>query len=402
MDYILDLLRRIEQGVSDIVVAIVYLLIAFLVAFIVKRIVSKILDKSGAEEFLAKTGIKDEKTGKSTDFIGKLAFLVTFLVFLPAVLVKLGMSTVAAQITGVISRIIGFLPNLLAAGVILYIGIYVAKVVKQLVKALLNRVGLDKLQKKLGVETKEDQNTFTGVLSGAVYVLILIPVIIAALQTLGINAISGPATTILSQVFGYLPKVFVAIILMIVGYQLSKILTGIIENILVSVGTDKLSEKVYSKKVSFSLSKVISQIVRWFILIVFFIEAVKILQLSVITNIGVNILGYLPAIISAIVILGGGILLSSWVEGLIIKHSPKNKTIAFVSKIAIIILAAFMTLSQLGLAQTIVNQAFTIMLLGLAVAFAIAFGVGGRTFAANSLAKLEKKLDNEADSEEDK
>jgi hypothetical protein len=279
---------------------------------------------------------------------------------------------------------------LLAAGIILYIGVYVAKVIKQLVKALLDRIGLDKLQKKLGVEAVQDQNTFAGVLAGIIYTIILIPVIIAALQVLGIDAISAPATTILAQIFGLLPNIFVAIILFIVGYQLAKILAPIVESLLASVGVDKISEGVSQEKesciIKFPVSKVAGQIVRWLIMIIFFVEAANLLKLDIITNIGAAILGYLPSVISAVIILGGGMILASWLERLIINHYPKYKTLALITKIVIIILAAFMTLSQLGFAQNIVSLSFVIILSGaVSIAFAIAFGIGGRTFAANCL-----------------
>ncbi|WP_237150872.1 hypothetical protein [Planococcus plakortidis] len=64
-------------------------------------------------------------------------------------------------------------------------------------------------------------------------------------------------------------------------------------------------------------------------------------------------------------------------------------------KYAIFIIAIFMTLDQLNFASNIVNLAFLFIIAGLAVAFAIAFGIGGRDFAKNQLAKMEKKMKEE-------
>ena len=232
--------------------------------------------------------------------------------------------------------------------------------------------------------------------------LILIPVIIAALQILGINSVAEPATIIISQIFSYVPSIFVAAILIVVGYQLAKLLAPVVESLLLSVGLEKATEKLFSTADSrtskYSVSELFGQIVRWLIMIIFFIEAVNLLNLAILSNIGNSILQYLPLVVSAIIIMGGGIILASWVERLITKHSPKQKTVALIIKILIIVLAVFMTLSQLGFAQDIVNLAFVILMAGAAVAFAIAFGLGGRNFAANRLAKLEKKLDETAGS----
>ncbi len=401
----MNFIDYLTGAATGLISAIIYLLIAFLVAWIVKRLVVKILDKVGAKEALAKSGMKEEETDSAIGLLGNLAFLIVFLLFLPAVLVKLGMENVAAPITSAISSIIGFLPNLLAAGIILFVGIYVAKVVRQLLHAVLNKLGLDKLQKKLGVEAKSENSTFAGVISGIVYVLILIPVIVAAIEVLGIDAISGPAMAILSTIFGYIPNVLAAIILFVLGYQISKILAQVLESVLSSVGADKLTEKLNlsgeEKGIKVSFSKIISEVVRWLILIVFFIEAVNLLKLEVLTSIGAAIVGYLPNLLGAIIIIGLGVLLASWLESIIVKHAPKRKTLGLITKVIIIVFAVFMTLSQLGLAKSIVNAAFIIILAAVAVAFAISFGIGGRDFAKNRLYKLEEKLDEESSANEE-
>ena len=76
------------------------------------------------------------------------------------------------------------------------------------------------------------------------------------------------------------------------------------------------------------------------------------------------------------------------------KKFPNAKASALVAKAAIYVLVAFLCLSQLGVASAIVETAFIVIIAALGIAFAIAFGVGGRQFAANMLDKLEKKIDD--------
>ena len=401
MDAIISLWQSFLGWFPDIVVAAIYLLLAFFAAWLAKKIVVAILKKIEAGKILDKTGIKDEKTNESIEVVGKLVFLVIFLLFLPAVLGRLGMGSVAQPITDVVSSIIAFLPELLAAGVVLVIGFFVAKIVRQLLKSLLDRSGINKMQQKLGVEEVKDKNTFSSVISMFVYVVILIPIIIAALQILGLDIVADPATSILNQIFGYLPQIFVAILLVIVGYYLAKLIAPLVESLLVSIGADRINEKISpvseNKKYNFSISKIVGQVVRFLIIIIFFVEAINLLQFEVMTQIGAAVLGYLPLAVSAIIILGGGILLANWLESVILKNSPQRKMAAALVKITIIVVAAFMTLSQLGFAQSIINYAFIILLAGLSVAFAVSFGIGGRTFAANRLAKLEHRIEEESD-----
>lgn len=396
-DYLLGLVNR----VGDLALAIIYLLIAFLVAYIAKKVITRALNKSGAEERLRKTGVVDEKTGSAVEFIGKLVFFVVFVLFIPSILARLGLIGFATTVSEFTSRIVGYIPNVIGAILILYIGVYIAKIIRQILKALLNKIGLNELQGKLGVKATNEKSSFSNVIAGVVYVVILLLVIVAALEILGVTAIAQPVKQVLNVLINYIPYIFVSIILLIVGYQLSKLLAPVVENLLASIGADKVTEKLTgSKNGKYSLSKIISEVVRWLILIVFFVEAINVLNLSVLTGIGTSILAYLPALLSALIIMGGGILIATWLEKLILKNTPKQRPIALILKISIIVVAAFMTLSQLGFAKSIVNIAFIIILAGLAIAFAISFGLGGREFAANRLAKLEEKLD--AQSEEDR
>ena len=81
------------------------------------------------------------------------------------------------------------------------------------------------------------------------------------------------------------------------------------------------------------------------------------------------------------------------IEGLILKSNPKMVTVAKIVKIAIYTLAGFMILSQLELAQNIVTIAFVVTLGAIAVAFALAFGLGGKDFAKKTLDKVDDKIE---------
>ncbi len=398
-----NLLANLIAGLGDFVVAIIILLVAFLVAHLVKKFVTRTLRKAGAEAWLEKSGLKDEKTGSAIDFLGKLVFLLVFILFIPTILIKLGLEGIALTFSPFTSAIVAYVPKVIGAIIIFYIGVYVAKIIRQLLKALFKKIGLDKLQEKLGVEVTDDKYAFANVLAGLVYVIVLLIVASAAIEVLGISAIAQPVSIVLASLFNYIPSVFISVILFIIGYQLAKILAPVVENILASIGADKLTKNLLGKeKTKFSLSKILSEVVRWLIIVIFFVEAINALNLSVLTNIGAAILGYLPAILSALIIMGGGILVANWVENLIIKQYSKQKALALIIKVTIIVVASFMTLSQLGFAKSIVNIAFIIILAGLAIAFAISFGLGGREFATRRLSKLEEKFcDSSTDKIED-
>ena len=106
---------------------------------------------------------------------------------------------------------------------------------------------------------------------------------------------------------------------------------------------------------------------------------------SVLSSIGTTVLDYVPVAITALAIILIAMLLANWAEALIEKNPRNSKYLGTVAKLAIYVIAGFMALSHLGIASDIVNTAFVIILAAGGVAFAIAFGVGGRDTASRLL-----------------
>lgn len=398
MAYLHAFWESIFGSLPSVISAILLLILAFVVAAIAKSITVKILNKLNASRYIDKIGVTDEETGSWVEFLGKLVFLIVFLLFLPGVLDKLGMQNVSAPITSMVSQFLGFIPNLFAALVILVAGVFIARLVRQLLIPILKRLKVDKVQEKAGIATGEE-TSISSVIAYIVYVLILIPVIIAALQVLNITAISQPAITMLEKMISYLPNILYAIAIVIIGALIARIAGKLLADILSGVGTDSLAKKAFpyaeSKLKDFSLSKTIGQIVRYILILLFVVEAVNVLNLEVLQFVGEAIIAYLPLAISAVIILGLALFAASWAENLILKRFSDSKLLAWAARAAILVLAVFMILNQLGIATSIVNSAFIIILGAIAVAFAIAFGIGGRGFAENLLRELENKRNKE-------
>lgn len=393
MDFIYSLLGMIP----NVVFAILLLVVAFIAAKIVKSLVLKLLKAVNAEKFLSKLGVKDTATNSSIEFVAKLAYFVTFLLFLPGVLDKLGMQSVSSPITGMVNDFLGFIPKLVAAGIIIAVGMFIANIVKELLIPVLKAIKVDALQEKAGIEASEN-TAFSNIIANVIYGVILLVVITSALDQLGIAAISQPASAIVTSIFAMIPNVLGAIVIIAVGVIIAKLVAKLLENLLAGVGADTLIEKVTGTPAKkFVLSKVISATVKYVLVIVFLVQGINVLNLPVLTEIGGAIIGYMPAALSAVIIVTIGLFAGNAAEALIAKKFPAAKMSALVAKIAIYVLTAFLCLSQLGVASAIVETTFILIVAAVCVAVAIAFGVGGRTFAANTLEKLEKKIDdNEA------
>ena len=377
--------------IPDVLAAIILLVIAFLAALLAQSLVVKLLKKLNGEKALGKLGVKDTETGSAVAFVGKLVYFIVFLLFLPAVLDKLGMKSVSAPITNLVSAFLDFLPKLIAAGLIIAVGMFLAKLIRQLLIPLLRAVKVDTLQEKAGIDVNES-TAISSVIANIVYGLIILVVITSALDQL---AISQPAGAVVNAVFDLIPNVLGAIVIIVVGVFISKLVAKLLESLLAGVGTDSLLEKITgnaNQKVH--LSKVIGEVVRCVLIIIFLVQGINVLGLPVLTQIGTAIIGYMPLVLSAVIILAIGVFAATTVEALLVKKFPSAKAGALAAKIAIYVLAAFLCLSQLGIANTIVETTFILIIAALAVAVAVAFGVGGRKFAENTLDKLEKKIDD--------
>lgn len=389
-----NFLSNILQIIPDILWAVILLVLAFVVANVVKGLVTKLLKSIKAEEFLSKIGVKDTATNSSVEFVGKLVYFVTFLLFLPAVLDKLGMHSVSAPITSMVNSFLAFIPKLVAAVIIVAIGLFVANIIKDLLISVLKAIKVDEIQKKAGIKASEN-TTFSSIIANVIYGVIILVVITSALDKLEIRAISTPANAIVTSIFNTIPSVLAAIVIIAAGVFIAKLVAKLLESLLAGVGTDSLLEKISGKATKkIALSKIISEVVKYVLVVIFLVQGINVLNLPVLTNIGAAVINYLPAVLTAIIILAVGMFAANTAEACLVKKFPEAKLSALIVKGAIYVFVGFVCLNQLGVAIAIVEKTFILIVAALCVAFAVAFGVGGRTFAANTLEKLEKKMDD--------
>ena len=394
MGFLTDLLSSILGGVGSIIAAALILLVAFVVASIVKSLVLKLIDKTKLRNFLAKVDTEDTPGG-AREFIGKLVYLLVFLLFVPGIFSALGLGGVMAPISNILNTIWGYVPNLVAAAIVLMVGNLIAKLVRQLLVPVFDKLNINKLQEKAGIEVK-NADKLSNTLAYIVYVLILIPTVIMALNVLNISVISVPAVGMLNDVIGFIPNIVIGLVIIVIGCMIGKLVGQIVTKLIASAGLDaKLQGLLDEKAQKFVLSKVTGGVVYAVVVIFFVVEGLNVLKLDVLTNVGTFIIAYMPNVLAAVLILAAALIVGSMVE----KSLRKNGmgTYAVVAKVAINVVGVFMILSQLGIASAIVNDAFILIVAAVAVAFAIAFGIGGKEFAAKTLKKLEEKKEDKAE-----
>ena len=388
----MNFLQTFWNAVPALLKAVLLLVLAFIVAAIVKSLIGKLIEKTKLNDFLAKAD--GDKPGSTKSFVLKLVYLLVFLLFIPGIFAALGVDSIATPVLGMLNTIWGYLPNILGAVIILIVGFLIARLVRSLLIPVFDKIKIDRLQEKAGIEVDDQQSKLSSTLAYIVYVLILIPVIIMALQVLKISAISEPAIGMLNKIFAFIPSIIVAVLIIYLGVIIGKFAGQIVSRLIGATGVDKKIQSVTEGKMTnFVFSKVIGTIVNILIIIFFTVEGFSILKLGVLTSIGQAVIGYMPSILAAVIILVAALLVSSLVDKGLKKLGYNGY--AAIARIAIMVLAVFMLLNQLGIAKQIVNIAFFMIMAALAVAFAISFGIGGREFAASVLKDAKAKVDEE-------
>lgn len=378
-------------GLSSTIQAVLLLLLAWIFATVFRNIVKSILNKIYASHLKAVSEETKNESRSTVDLLGNLTYAVVFFLFLPGALDKLGLNNVSAPISSMASKFIGFLPNIIAAVILITFGVFLAKLVCQLISGALKKTKLDILQSQCGIEARAG-NEFSDIIAKIVYALILVTFVVAAIQVLNIPAISGPATAMVSQIFSFLPRLFAAVILIAFGIFLANLVGKLVRSILSGTGMDKYAKATFqnNNEKATPASSIIGNIVTAVINILFFVSAIKILQIDVLTNVGNAIIGYLPSLLAACLVLIAAWAAANWAGDSILKTYPKAEGLAVAAKTGIMVLAGFMAISQLGISKAIINTLFMWLCIAVAAAFAIAFGIGGRDWAKQKLEEMER------------
>ncbi|UUX32874.1 mechanosensitive ion channel [Fundicoccus culcitae] len=395
-----DLFSTIIAALPGILGALLLLILALIISQILKRLTIKGLNKIDFGQKLQNWGVSknDDESDTFLETIGTFVYFIVMLFFLPFILNGLNLSGVADPIINMFNRFFEYIPNIIAALIILVVGLYFCRFVKNLVQNLFEGLNIDKWYAKVTgrvIETEIDETRLAEVLANIVYVLIFIPILTVALETLGIESISTPIIGVLNQILAAIPNILTALVLVIIGGFISNLLADLIESLLRTSGIDRYSNYLNFKgETHLKISTVTAQIIKMVLLIFFIVEALNVLRLEVLNTIGTAVIAYMPLVISAIIILAIGIIGGNILADFLAKVSG-SKVFGEFARYAIIVLSVFMTLDQLQFAQTIVNSSFIIILGSIALTFVLAFGLGGREFAAKQLEKADKALDED-------
>ena len=379
--------------------AALLLFVAWIVATILRFLVHKGFALVKFDEKLASfSGEEDKKESEFGESLSTAIFWSIFLLFLPAVLNTLGISSLADPIQGVFDQVLEYIPNILGAAMLLLIGWFGARIIRQIITNLLAALGVDKYGKQAGMP---EERTLSGVIGNVLYIFILLVVIVSALDQLSIEAISGPATKMLNTIINIIPLILGAAVVLIAAYAIGKVVSNLVGDLLANIGFDSLPEKLgLGWNGERAPSAWIASLTLTMVMVFAATSAAEILGSEFLVNALNTFIVYLWKLILALVIVALGLYFANLAYKAVAAAKTKNATLlASLSRVSIIIFSVTMGLRELGIADDIVNMAFGVTLGAIGIAVALALGLGSREIAGREVERFIASMRSSANDE---
>lgn len=362
----------------SLLAGVVLSLVGWLMATVLRALAVRALSATSLDEKLS----SEAGMAPMSRNAGNVLFWIIILMFLPAILNAFRLNGLLQPVTHMVDKLLDMVPNGVGALLIGGVGYLVARVLRGLVTNLLAAAGTDRLNERVGLDNAVRLSTLAGNL---VFIFVFIPSLIAALDSLKIDAISRPATQMLTQILSAVPQIVAATVILLLTWYVARFAARLMSSLLESAGVDSLPQKLGIGEALSGDSRP-SQLAAW--LVTFF-------AMLFATTEAADQLGFsqVSAVVTAFIKFGGDILLGSavmvigvWLSNLAYgaiaqADSTHSAGLAGIARLAILGLVIAMGLRAMGIANEIVQMAFGLTFGAVAVAVALSFGLGGREAA---------------------
>jgi hypothetical protein len=395
-----------NQVPVGVVGAIVILIVGWIIARILQWAVTSALRRTGLGRRIAPYvgGNQPAATAPNdtANLVGQIVFWIVMLFVLVAALDALDLAIVTAPLTGLLNGIFDFLPRLFAAIIILVLGWLLARIASQLVTSVLAAMGVDRFAARMGFAEALGTQRLSGILGTIVFILILLPVITAALNALQLEALTLPLSNMINEVLAAIPNIVAAVIVLALAYLIGRVLADLVASVLTGLGFNTWPARlglsapppptpsavtgepyVVTRRTPSQMVGLLVQVaVVWFALI----QALELLGFSQVAGLMSELLDLAGSILLGLIIFAVGLYLARLAaDGIRASGVAQPNLLALAAQAAILVLAGAMALRQMGVANEIINLAFGLLLGAIAVAIALAFGLGGRDVAGREL-----------------
>jgi len=216
-----------------------------------------------------------------------------------------------------------------------------------------------------------------------------------------LDLLTDPFISTFDRLAVYMPNIIAAFLLLLAGMFTARALRTVLESLMTRARLDDYTRRVGINEVftRLGLGKSpaygISFLIYWFVLFIFIVSAANAVNMTVLSDLLERFLMFLPPLIASILILFGGLLFARFLSEVIAGAAAANNIRggAVLSKalyVSVLISASITAMEQLGLQMAFISSAIQIILASMGLAFALAFGLGGKEFAAQVIRDLSK------------
>lgn len=408
MDY-QALQQMITQWAPRVALAVVILIVAHFAAKAVKWAIAQGVDRI---PFLSRRDSSQPGGEKPAvdvgERLGEVGYWIVWLLGLIAALNQLDQDAIAQPLNNMVDGFIRYVPQVVGAALIFFIGFVLATIARRMVEAAAQAAEIDRRLADAGLTHMPRGDGLARLLGILVFTLIIIPVSIQALDTLAIDAISRPATAMLNEILSTIPRVLGAALIIFIAYIIGRWISLLTEEGLKSIGFDDIVRSIAQAEPirasvekmdptpgvdtvnlkDFPPSRLIGVAVLIGIVLFASVEAARLLQFGAMADMLSEVLSLATRILFGAVIIALGVLLANILSAAASKgDKPSAEIMGVFTRWGVIALSAAVGLRFMGLANDIIVLAFGLILGSVAVAVAIAFGVGGRDAAKRLLSR---------------
>lgn len=220
-------------------------------------------------------------------------------------------------------------------------------------------------------------------------------------------AIWTSLTNALALLFTFIPKLVGFLVILLIGWLVASALARAVTFLLRKVGFERIATRIGLERLERQMglrmdtADLLGKITYWFVFLIFLVPAVDALGLTTVSNLLGQVIGYIPNVFVAILVLFLGTLAATFVADLVRGATASTNignpnVFANIARYAILGFVALIALEQLQIAPALIQILFTAIVGAAALAFGLAFGLGGRESAQRFLTRSESSLSNAA------
>ena len=377
---------QLGEFLPKLIGAIVILVVGYIIARIIRWIITNVINKTGVGEKLgpllgSTAGSGSNKSDVGSGF-GIGAFWITMMFVAIACLKALGLDSVSQPLNDLLTQFFAFVPKLIGAAAVGAVAFLIATIAK---------IGVHK-----GLVIGDVDNrlrlapgTLTNSLPLAAFSFLMLLALPAIFGALEMKELSEPIQGMVDQILGFLPSLLSASIILGIFFLIAKLASTLVTSLLRPTGFNKIPQHLGlmsdTSLMKTQPTELAGTATMGVILLMGVSQAVKMLKLDVVSNVFDEAFEFAVPVLIGIVILGVGLWLANLARNAVQAGRIEGDSTGNMVFTGIMVLTGIIALKKMGLAGELVDLGFGLALGGVALALALAFGLGGRNAAAKYL-----------------